>query len=376
MFRWELIIIWVYFCVWAFPSFAGERQIVSNTCAEDAIAGRIVPFEMVGESPAMDRVRFLIDRIAPLSNTVLIRGESGTGKELVASAIHDNSPRRKNPFVTLNVGAVAETLMESELFGHEKGAFTGAVKRRAGVFERADGGTLFLDEFGEMSAGMQVKLLRVLEGHPFQRVGGQDEIRPDVRLVLATNKNLEKEVRRGTFREDLFFRIMTFPIELPPLRDRKEDVIVLARYFLHQLGPALYEMTDRGPIEGFTAEAEAILKARKWFGNVRELRHTVERAIVFLPKELDQIGAEHVTGNDVNFGEAQPLVMALDALESRLQEGLPTRWSTVEKELLGPYVRAVLVQNSWVKKHAAEQLGVSVAELNSLIKKFELRRDE
>ncbi|MCB0419263.1 MAG: sigma-54 factor interaction domain-containing protein, partial [Bdellovibrionales bacterium] len=205
---------WLLFAVQV--SYASESfsRRIDDGCADETVAGRIVPFEMVGKSEAMDKVREWIARVAPHNTPALILGESGTGKELVAEAIHASSNRRGKAFEALNVTAINESLLESELFGHERGAFTGADRLRKGLFERAAGGTLFLDELGEMSLEMQAKLLRVLEGHPFSRVGGSQEVRPDVRLIFATNRDLEERVRQGLFRKDLFFRVSVIPIEL------------------------------------------------------------------------------------------------------------------------------------------------------------------
>jgi DNA-binding NtrC family response regulator len=206
---------------------------------------------------------------------VLITGESGTGKELVANALHQRSPRANGPFIKLHCAALAESLLESELFGHERGAFTGAMARKDGRFQLADGGTLFLDEIGEISASIQVKLLRFLQEHEFERVGGTQTIRVDVRVIAATNRNLLEEVGKGRFREDLYYRLNVVALEMPPLRDRRSDVAQLARFFLDR-----YARDNSKAIEGFTAEAIELLAAYDWPGNVRELENAVERAVV------------------------------------------------------------------------------------------------
>jgi DNA-binding NtrC family response regulator len=245
------------------------------------------PGEMIGGGPAMRRLLDVIRRAAPSEGRVLVTGENGTGKELVARALHEGSRRRGGPFVKLNCAAVPAELIESELFGHERGAFTGAVAARRGKFELADGGTLFLDEVGDMPAAMQAKVLRVLQEGEFERVGGQQTLRCDVRVVAATNKDLAAEVKAGRFREDLFYRLAVVPIHAPPLRERKEDVPVLAERFL---GEAC-ERNGRRPMR-LSREALAALQAHAWPGNVRELRNLVERLAIL--SDGPEIGAGDV----------------------------------------------------------------------------------
>ena len=230
---------------------------------------------MVGESPAMDAVLGFVAKVAPTDSTVLITGESGTGKELVARALHQNSPRAARPFVAINCAALAETLLESELFGHERGAFTGAVMQKRGKIEVADGGTLFLDEVGEMAAPLQAKLLRVLQERVFERVGGTRPIKVDVRLITATNRDLKEMTRTGGFREDLFYRINVVALVMPPLRERREDIPLLARYFASMYG----ERCGRR-VNGISTGALDCLMSYEWPGNVRELANAVERAVV------------------------------------------------------------------------------------------------
>lgn len=233
---------------------------------------------LIGESEAIREVLVQVEQIAPVSSTVLIEGESGTGKELVARAIHRLSPRRAKPFIAVNVGALPETLLESELFGHEKGAFTGAAERRLGRFELADEGTLFLDEIGEVPPATQVKLLRVLEERVVTRVGGTQEIEVDVRVVAATNTPLREAVERGTFRADLFYRLNVLRIYLPPLRERRQDIPLLVRRFVRELS----QQHDR-PFHGISAEAMQRLVEYPWPGNVRELRNLIESMVVLSP---------------------------------------------------------------------------------------------
>jgi two-component system response regulator HydG len=230
---------------------------------------------LLGASPALRAVLATLRQAAPTSASVLLVGESGTGKELAARLVHDLSPRAAGPFVPINCAAIPETILESELFGHEKGAFTGAAGRKEGRFERADGGTLFLDEVGEMSPALQVKLLRVLQDGILDRVGGTAPVRVDVRIVAATNKDLSAEVRAGRFREDLFYRLDVVSVRLPPLRERREDVPLLAAAFLRR-----FAEKNGKAVSGFTPAAHAALEAASWPGNVRELMHAVERAVI------------------------------------------------------------------------------------------------
>src|SRR6266487_306643 len=234
---------------------------------------------ILGESPAIQEVLVKIEQMAPVSATVLIEGESGTGKELVARALHDLSPRRAKPFIAVNCAAIPETLLESELFGHEKGAFTGAAERRLGRFELAEGGTIFLDEVGEMPPATQVKLLRVLEDRSFFRVGGAQAIKVDVRVIAATNKSLKEEVALGRFRDDLFYRLNVLYIYLPPLRDRKADIALLVRRFT----PEFAKEHDRN-FRGITPEALQILVDADWPGNIRQLRNLIESMVVLAPE--------------------------------------------------------------------------------------------
>jgi DNA-binding NtrC family response regulator len=255
---------------------------------------------IIGESPAIQEVLVKIEQMAPVTSTVLIEGESGTGKELVARGIHDLSPRRAKPFIAVNCAAIPETLLESELFGHEKGAFTGAAERRLGRFELADGGTIFLDEVGEMAPATQVKTLRVLEDRTFFRVGGTQAIKVDVRVIAATNKSLKEEVALGRFRDDLFYRLNVLYIYLPPLRERKSDIPLLVRRFT----PEFAKQHDR-TFRGITPEALQILADADWPGNIRQLRNLIESMVVLAPE--GEIRASDIPKDIREHGRALPM---------------------------------------------------------------------
>jgi len=244
---------------------------------------------IIGQAPSMTAVKALLERVAASpASTVLLTGETGTGKDLVAKAIHYHSDRASRPFVNITCSALPEQLLESELFGHERGAFTDARQQKRGLFETADGGTVFLDEIGEMTPGLQSKLLRFLEEKTFKRVGGLADIRVDVRVIAATNRNLEEEVKTGKFREDLFYRLQVMPIVLPPLRERRGDVLLLANFYINR-----YNSEFRKRVKGLTPEAQAMLEQYRWPGNVRELRNAIERAMLLADK--DRLGPDDFT---------------------------------------------------------------------------------
>jgi Nif-specific regulatory protein len=281
-----------------------NQQLRQELSGKNRISG------IIGNSSRMQEVFALAQRVANSNATVLLRGESGTGKSMVAKALHHNSGRAKNPFVVVNCSALPETLLESELFGHERGAFTGAVERKAGRFEQAQGGTLFLDEIGEISTAVQVKLLNVIQERVFQRLGGAELLKADIRLVAATNRDLEAAVREGKFREDLYYRLNVFPIYLPPLRERRTDILLLAEHFLEQ-----YSQENNKRIERISTSAIDLLIKYHWPGNVRELQNCMERAVlicdsstitsVHLPPTLQS--AESVggsSGRPLAFGQA------------------------------------------------------------------------
>jgi DNA-binding NtrC family response regulator len=298
------------------------------------------PEQLVGTSPAMDRVRQNIRRAAASEATVLIVGESGTGKELVARALHASSPHVTGPFVDVNSAALAETLLESELFGHEKGSFTSADSRRRGKFEQADGGTIFLDEIGDMPLATQAKILRVLQERAFQRVGGDERVNVNVRVICATHRDLEEDAQKGAFRKDLFYRINTFVIEVPPLRERVTDIPELVRHFL-----ARTNRTEKRQIHGISELAMKALCSHPWPGNVRELQHAIERAVLVC--DTEEILAEHLP----------PAVVREQAPSAPVGEeaGLIEAVERVERSM----ILAAMDRNCWVKVRAARALGVT-----------------
>jgi len=302
---------------------------------------------MIGTSPPMQKVYDQVQRVAPTTATVLIQGETGTGKELVAETVHAMSLRAKGPFVAVNCGAVAETMIESELFGHEKGSFTGAIQRHQGVFERASGGSLFLDEITEMPPELQVRLLRTLESRTVRRIGGEEEIAIDVRVMCATNRNAEQAVRDGKLREDLYFRLAVFPIEVPPLRDRGEDIAQIAESFLASLNE------KSGESKRFTPEAVQMLSAHAWPGNVRELRNFVERAYILSGDCIDPSALPFAAG-----GKAR-----LD------RSGV---WAPVGTSLADAECELVLatVERIPDKAAAAKALGISLKTLYNRLHKY------
>ena len=321
---------------------------------------------IVGGSSAMMSVFELIETIAPTGSTVLITGESGTGKELVARAIHARSSRSDRPFVAVNCGALPDTLLESELFGHMRGAFTGADTNKKGLLEVAEKGTIFLDEIGEMSPMTQVKLLRVLQERKFRRLGGTEEVEANIRIIAATNRDLAKMVTAGEFREDLFYRINVIPVKLPPLRERHDDVQALAEHFVERFAHQM-----KKDIQGISGAAVACLRSYSWPGNVRELENAIERAVALertpavLPDSLPDAvrAAAGVTSSSAT---------AVQPVEERTLAGgfdLEQHVQGIERE----YIMEALRRSNGVKKNAAELLGLSFRQFRYLLKKYNIQ---
>lgn len=329
---------------------------------ERELSYRGVLGDLVGRSPAMQQVFALIQQVAPSKAAVLVTGESGTGKELAARAIHQLSPRRGGPFVAINCAALPDTLMESELFGHEKGAFTGAVDRRAGCFELAQNGTVLLDEIGDMQLATQAKLLRVLEDQRVRRLGGKGEIQLDVRVIASTNAPLEAAIREGKFREDLFYRLNVFPIPLPPLRERKDDIPLLVEALLADMNKKHgTRVTDVSP------DVIARLKTHDWPGNIRELRNMMERAAIIAGEGTVQLS--HLPGN-IGFaahppaGVSAPSAAASDPTALHLPVG-----STIEAAERG-LIELTLTHTANNRTRAAEMLGISQKTLFNKLKEY------
>jgi two-component system NtrC family response regulator len=334
-----------------------ERRdlIRENTELKEMLIERYKFDEIVSTSHAMEEVLNMAGRVAASSATVLLRGESGTGKELIAKAIHYHSPRANAPLIKVNCAALPETLLESELFGHEKGAFTGATARRIGRFEAADKGTLFLDEIGELTSGMQVKLLRVLQEREFERLGGNNTIKVDVRVIAATNRDIEKALKEGAFREDLYYRLNVVSVAIPPLRERKEDVPGLVDFFIKK-----YNAENNKSITGISAETRDLLMRYGYPGNVRELENIIERAVVLAKKGV-------ITTLDLPIHvrtAASEVELSAQALKGSLNETL----DTVERGIILESLKA----SGGVQTRAAEKLGISERVLRYKLKKYRI----
>ena len=309
---------------------------------------------LIGKDPHMQVIYKLIEDVAPTDATVLIQGDSGTGKELVARAIHNNSLRKNKPFVVINCSAYPATLLESELFGHEKGAFTGAIRQKSGRFEQADGGTVFLDEIGEISPTAQIKLLRILQSQRFERVGGEDTITVDTRILAATNKDLLGEVKEGNFREDLFYRLNVIPIQVPPLRDRRNDIPLLARYFLQK-----FSQEQHKSLQNFSSESMRKLLDYNWPGNVRELENSIEHAVVI------------AKGKEVEVSDLPTFIQQAKS-SMTLKKSVESNRTLMENEK--NLFREVLGECNWNKKQTAAKLGISRSTLYEKIKKYHITK--
>ena len=331
-----------------------QKLIDENIFLRRELTRRYTFEDIIGKSPKMQAVFELIRTVGPSKSTILIQGESGTGKELIARAIHQTSPRNQKPFITVSCGALTESLLESELFGHEKGAFTGAANQKKGRFETADGGTIFLDEVADIDPKSQLDLLRVLQEKEFTRVGGNEQIKVDVRVIAATNKDLQKLMKEGKFREDLYYRLNVITMHLPPLRDHKEDIPVLAEHFLRK-----FNIENSKKIQRISEDALRALLDYNWPGNIRELEHAVEHAVT--------IEKTNIIGPD-------SLPAAL-----RREPGFPCAYvaddkplDQVEKE----YIHKVLARHQWNIQKAAGILGIDRATLYSKVKKYGLEQKQ
>ncbi len=334
------------------------RVVKENRQLRSAVASQYSFGNLIGKSKPMQSIFENIRKVAPASATVLIEGASGTGKELVAKSLHFNSPRRHQAFVAVNCSALAENLLESELFGHEKGAFTGAISMKKGRFELADRGTLFLDEIGELSQALQVKLLRVLQEKVFERVGGTRPISVDIRLIVATNKALKEEVRLGRFREDLFYRLNVVHLVLPKLKDRLEDIRPLVAHFIEKYADERHGVL---PVKGVEKGVERLFYDYNWPGNVRELENVIERAMVMCPGEIIRVDdlprdfKQNIHKDDaLTFDDLSPKATLYETL------------AHVEKEMI---LRA-LQKADYVQSHAATLLGIGKSGLNQKLKKY------
>jgi two-component system response regulator PilR (NtrC family) len=338
-----------------------RRLTTENMLLKREMASQSSFAQLVGQSEAMQKVFDVVRKVADSKSNVLICGESGTGKELVARAIHYNSARSSHPFVAVNCSAVPETLLESELFGHMKGSFTGAISNKAGLFEIANGGTVFLDEIGDTTPTIQVKLLRVIQEREFRRVGGSQDIKVDVRIVAATNKDLEKAVADGSFREDLYYRLDVIPIRLPPLRMRTGDIPLLVNHFLER-----FSKESGRPKPVISSEAMHVLLGHEWRGNVRELENLIERVVAFSAEgpvtDTDVCGWLHRPTT-----QSQQSAMPLDLTDEGLDlEGLI---NGIEKDLL----LKALERSKWVKKKAARMLRLNTRSFRYRLEKYAIK---
>jgi DNA-binding NtrC family response regulator len=331
--------------------FKYQKLVHENEMLKSELGIRYGIDNIIGNSPKMNKVFEVVEMVAPTKTTILIQGPSGTGKELIARAIHLCSPRRDKPFIKTNCAAIPDGLMESELFGHEKGAFTGAIRRTKGRFELADGGTLFLDEISEIKQNLQAKLLRVLQEKEFEKVGNPEPVQVDVRIIVTTNRDLLEEVRKGNFREDLFYRLNVVPINLPPLKERKEDIPLLVDYFV-----AKYCIENDRTIKNIDEEALKLLMQYDWPGNVRELENTIERAVVISKEQT--IHTKHLYFGDYKGGENT----------STQYCSLPSGVTLKEFERM--LILQTLREQGGNRTWAAEKLGISVRTLRNKLREY------
>jgi DNA-binding NtrC family response regulator len=327
-----------------------RKEKNENILLHQALEKRYSFGNIVGKNSRMQEIYELISDISNTDSTVLIQGESGTGKELIARAIHFNSHRKNKPFIVANCSAYSQNLLESELFGHEKGAFTGAIRRKIGRFEMAHGGTIFLDEIGEVSPPTQILLLRVLQDHRFERVGGEETLEVDVRVIAATNKTLVDEMKRGTFREDLYYRLNVIPIFVPLLREREDDVPILASYFLQKIG-----QEKKKEITGFSPEVMEVFLAHSWPGNVRELENVIEHAVIVAKQER---------------------ILPKDLPQSLIQKPLSDQNIVTVKDFERSLILKTLEETNWNKQQTAKKLKINRSSLYGKMRRYGLIDDK
>lgn len=340
-------------------SLERSNLIRENIRLRQAVEERYKFWNLIGKSPTMQRVYDLVEKVSQTKANVLITGESGTGKELVAKAVHYNSARKDRSFVTLNCGAIPENLLESELFGHMKGSFTGAIANKRGLLEMAESGTLFMDEIGELPLPLQVKLLRVIQEREFKRVGGTEDIKVDVRIISASNQDLQQKVAQASFREDLFYRLNVIQIKIPPLRERKEDIPLLVNHFVHK-----YSADTGKEIEGVSPEALELLLGYDFPGNVRELENIIERSITL--ETSSTIAERHIRSylNERMISKSIPPSLEIP------EEGIDL--NQVVEDLEKAFILKALEQTGGVKKKAAEILGMNFRAMRYKLAKYEL----
>jgi len=337
------------------PKQSEERPKHASVGQPQEIDKGLMCDEIVGSSGALQKVQSLVSKVAPADATVLITGETGTGKELVARAIHRRSRRSSRTFVTVNCAAIPRDLIASELFGHEKGSFTGAVQRRLGRFELAEGGTIFLDEVGELPMETQIALLRVLQEHEFERVGGTRSIRTNVRVIAATNRNLQVAIQAGTFRSDLFYRLNVFPIDMPPLRERREDIPVLVEYFVDHCAKKV-----KKNIEGITEESLDLLRSYPWPGNIRELQNVIERSVIMCEAEYFSVDKTWLAQQRLSTEPKTPLDLS-EKLAAQEKERIEGALRESAGRVFGP-------------SGAATKLGIARSTLESKIRSLKISK--
>jgi DNA-binding NtrC family response regulator len=348
-------------------AFEHKRLVAENKYLREELIRKFEFDNIVGESAPMKNVCELIKRVAPTDATVLIHGESGTGKELVAKALHHNSPRREKNFVVVDCASLAQSVIESELFGYVKGAFTGAAEAKQGLLERADGGTLFLDEISNINLEIQAKLLRVLQEQEFKRVGDSRSRKTDIRFVAATNKDLEKLIKEGVFREDLFYRLDVFRITMPPLRERREDIPLLARYFLNIFAKRMHR-----DLEGFSTEATALLKGYDWPGNVRELKNMVERLVIMVDETV-------ANSSEVSYalgGKTRRMAASVPKTAEELKKVRRDMTQRISDDVETAFVLEALKRNNWNVTKAAEEVGLLRPNFHALMRKHGITHDD